>query len=215
MRQQITERERYMDQLFAPEDEWHKKIRSQLALDGKEGINVGPTEGKILHFLMRLIRAQRVVEVGCLYGYSALWIARALEEGGRLISLEANADNFARAKELLSPTEVADRIEIRLGDARSTLNEIQGPVDAIFIDADKSSYGLYLDWAEKNVRKGGLIIGDNTFLWGHVYGQGEGSISKNQLEAMQSFNHRLADPERYCSVLLPTAEGLTVAQKLF
>jgi predicted O-methyltransferase YrrM len=101
------------------------------------------------------------------------------------------------------------------------LNELaaSAPYDMVFIDADKPGYPEYLDWAEEYVRKGGLIVGDNTLLFGHVWSesapQGAGAPSRTAWNAMREFNRRLADPAKYHSVLIPTEEGMTVAIKLF
>lgn len=78
----------------------------------------------------------------------------------------------------------------------------------------KLAYSKYLDWAEQHVRPGGLIVGDNTFLWGGVYDEPSEDIGQKSIQAMKEFNQRLADPAKYNSTLIPTVEGLTVAQKL-
>lgn len=94
--------------------------------------------------------------------------------------------------------------------------EKEGPFDMAFIDADKLNYLHYLDWAERNVRKGGLIIGDNTFLFDAVWKEGPvGRVRGTARHAMREFNKRLADPEKYLGILLPTEEGMTIAVKLF
>lgn len=207
----------YINHLFAPEDPPLQAIRQSLAEDAKEGINIAPYEGKLLQVFLGLIKAQKVVEVGTLYGYSTLWIARALPPEGQVVSLESSQDNYHKAKALLQGTEVWPRIDLHLGDAAKTLKDLnsQAPFDAIFIDANKSSYAQYLDWAEEYIRPGGLIFGDNTFLFGHVITrQPGGSINQKQIDVMQSFNQRLANPTKYRSVLIPTPQGLTVAQKL-
>lgn len=207
---------KYICETFAPEDACLQRIREALRADDKEGINVGPSEGKLLQVLLHLVGAKKVLEVGTLYGYSTLWMARALPENGQLISLEASPAHARRARELLDASEVAHRIEIIEGDARQSINKIEGPFDVAFIDANKDAYEDYLNWAERHVRKGGLIIGDNTFLWGEVYSEPPtNEKSSPSLVAMRNFNRRLADKTKYHSILIPTAEGLTVAQKIF
>ena len=208
----------YIIENFAAEDEALKSINEALREDSKDGIQVSPVEGKILHFLARLISAKKIVEVGTLYGYSALWLSRALPEGGQLWCLEKSEENFAKAQQLLRPQIDKGGIEILLGEASENLKKIShhGPFDMVFIDANKSGYPDYLDWAEENLRPGGLIIGDNTFLWGDVYAEKEQRRNgENMVEAMRSFNHRLSQSKSYNSILLPTKEGLTVAQKIF
>ena len=110
---------------------------------------------------------------------------------------------------------VAEKIDIRCGDALELLAYINDPVDMVFIDADKAGYVKYLDWAEKNVRRGGLIVGDNTFLFGALWGDMRGGhgIEPWMIPIMDEFNRRLANPALYNSILVPTAEGMTIAQK--
>ena len=104
------------------------------------------------------------------------------------------------------------------GDALDVLPQLskEGPFDMVFIDADKLNYLRYLDWAEENVRKGGLIVGDNTFLFDAVWRDDPvDRVRQTARDAMRDFNRRLADPQKYCGILLPTQEGMTVALKLF
>lgn len=211
---ELDSREKYMRDLFAAEDEALLRIRQALREDGKEGINVGANEGRILQVLLKMTGARRVIEIGTLYGYSTLWMARALPEGGKITTLEAMPDHASRARELLEQTECADRIEIIEGDARASLKNIRGPFDVAFIDADKANYLHYLDWAEENVRPGGLIIGDNTYLFGKVFDANLADDSEPSVTAMRTFNRRLADKSKYASVLVPTSEGMTVAFKI-
>ena len=217
-REDFNQRDSYINELFAPEDSCLSKIRTELRQDGKEGINVGPFEGRLLQVLVKMNRVKTIVEVGTLYGYSALWMARALPEDGKIYCLEYSEEICAKAKQLLSDTEVSRKIEFVLGDATETLETLneKGPFDMAFIDANKGGYVKYLDWAEKNIKTGGIIVGDNTFLFGHIFGSEKSSISnisETQIEVMKSFNKRLSNSELYDSVIIPTAEGMTVAVK--
>jgi len=107
------------------------------------------------------------------------------------------------------------------GDALGQLHALEdkAPFDMVFIDADKRQYLDYLDWAEKNIRKGGLIAADNTLLSGAVFLKEDeplpARIRQSTNEIMKTFNARMADPKKYCSILLPTTDGMTVAVKLF
>jgi predicted O-methyltransferase YrrM len=92
--------------------------------------------------------------------------------------------------------------------------EGRGPYDLAFVDADKSGYPDYLNWCEKNVRRGGLIVGDNTFLWGALWDQPEHEIPDVEVRGMSEFNRRLSDPAHYNSILIPSREGMTIAQRL-
>lgn len=229
MWRQSTLEHQYINEVFAPEDAVLQNIRSELRTDNKEGMNVDPYEGKFLQMLISLGEFKKIVEVGTLYGYSTLWLARALPQDGELISIESRPEHYQKAQQLLSEElvtpEVRSRIRLIHASAEQALQELSsapealeksdGAYDVVFIDANKSGYLRYLDWAEKNVRTGGLIIGDNTFLFGHVVGRDRGVEMPEQIvKDMKEFNRRLADPSRYQSVLIPTYEGMTIARKI-
>lgn len=107
------------------------------------------------------------------------------------------------------------KIEFVLGDAREELKKLEalGPFDGIFIDGNKAAYMDYLEWAEKNIKTGGLILADNVFLNGSVWGEASARFSEKQIRIMQEFNKRLADPDKFVSVIAPTFEGLYIAIK--
>lgn len=216
-RLEVQPRLEYINNLFAKEDENQKAIKEQLRLDHKEGINVGPYEGKLLFFLSQMIGAKKIVEIGTLYGYSTSWFLRALPSDGFLYTLEKSEETALTAKSLLKQRKNSEQMELLVGDARENLQSItdKGPFDLIFIDANKAAYGDYLDWAIKHIKKGGLIIGDNTYLFGHVYDDKEASVRSNekQIKVMKEFNQRLAESDEFTSVMLPTPEGMTLALK--
>ncbi len=209
----------YIAELFATEDEVLKKIRANAVETGAVGMQLGAVEAKILQLLMRLNNVRNVVEVGCFMGYSAMWMARALPEDGKLYTIEHNAENAAKAKTQFEASEQKHKIHLKEGKAQEILPtlESEAPFDMIFIDADKGGYADYLTWAEKNIRKGGLIIGDNTLLFGNVYADEPdlNRVTKKAYNSMREFNARLADENKYQSILIPTEEGMTVAIKLF
>src|SRR4029450_4209456 len=125
------------------------------------GMMVGPLEGALLKLLVRLTAAKRVLEIGMFTGYSALAMAEALPEDGRLITCDVNVETTAIAKRSFATSPHGHKIEIKLGPARETLKALKGPFDLCFIDADKESYGDYYDRAVDLVRQGGLIVLDN------------------------------------------------------
>ncbi len=169
--------------------------------------------------LMVLHNVRTVVEIGTLAGYSALWMARALPPlEGHLYTINKDPDHIRLARHFISQSEVAERITMLEGPARDmlpTLND-KGPFDMVFIDADKPSYNEYLDWAEEHVRKFGLVVADNTLLFGAIgLDAPPDDMTPGAWNGMRRFNERLADDTRYFSTLIPTLEGLTVAIKLF
>ena len=213
MRHTNSQRDQYINKTFAREDSHLLKIKETLAQRGKTGIHIDAYEGKLLSLWLQSIKAQKVVEIGTLYGYSTLWMAKALPENGKIISIEKDTENFEMARELLRSTPHWNQMELKCGEATSVLSTLNETYDVVFIDADKSGYMDYLLWADKHVRSGGLIIGDNTLLFGHLINEGQQEVSPKQVEVMGNFNTFLSDPQRYESVMIPTCEGMTVAIK--
>ncbi len=190
---------------------------------GKLGISMSHLESRILGTLIRGQSCSKFVEIGTLTGATAVWIAESLQENGQLWTFEKDLKHAEAAQKIFdeyhsqSSGHSGRRIHLKVGDAVEMLPTIEseGPFDGIFIDGNKAAYCQYLDWAELNLRKGGLIIGDNVFLGGAVLGELDHSkFSPKQISVMREFNLRLANPEKYMSTLLPTAEGLMVAVKL-
>lgn len=200
---------KYIENLYAKEDELLQNINSKLMLMNRE-IQITAIEGKVLQCLLTSINAKSVVEVGTLLGYSTIWIARTATLN-RVDTIEANFDNFAHAKENFVKCEVADKIFAHHGKALDVLANMNGSYDAIFIDADKRNYPRYLEWAAVNIRKGGLIIADNSLQKGMVY---DLSAKTPQVQGIREFNAALSDESKYCSVILPMFDGLSIAVKL-
>lgn len=210
----FNSREEYIRTLFGHENAAQKSARASLA-GAHDGISIHAEEARMLQLLIRLAGVKKIVEIGTLGGYSALSMAAALPEDGHIWTLEKDP---ARAKLAKENTQNDTRITIVEGDAVQTLSSLaaEAPFDMAFIDADKLNYTHYLDWAEQHVRKGGLIIGDNTFLFDAVWMQARPPrVRDTALQAMRDFNKRLSNPEKYLGIMLPTAEGMTIALKLF
>jgi predicted O-methyltransferase YrrM len=214
-RETLSLSEQYIQKHFCREDEDLVRVRERLIADGKFGINVGSSEGKFLQFLVGLTRPKRIVEIGVLYGYSTLWMAKALDPDGQIVAIEKDEKNFKVAQELIGQSQVCDRVILRQGDAREILKDLDFKPDFIFIDADKGGYREYLDWAMAQVQVGGLIVGDNTFLFGHIIGEDRGErASAAALAAMTYFNETLARSPHFRAVMVPSHEGITLAQRL-
>lgn len=217
MARSVTKNIDYIRKLYAPQDALLGDINAALKEIGME-IQVGSEEGKLLQFMVKAMQVKTIVEVGTLGGYSALWMARGLPEDGHIYTLEREAKHAALARGFFARSEVAERITLLEGDAAGTLATLsaKAPFDMIFIDADKISYPMYLDWAEKNLKKGGLIVADNTLLFDTVAEDTPPeNVAPTTWQNMRRFNERLADPKKYCSLIIPTQEGLSVAIKLF
>jgi len=172
----------------------------------------------VLQLLLQTIHARRVLEIGPLGGYSAIWIARALPPDGKLTTLELNEAHATLAREYFRRAQLADRIELCLGPAAETLSRIvreaetghavaTATFDACFIDADKVSYPVYLRWARRLVRVGGLILADNAYQDGRIV---EDPPPTEQLRAMRQFNRMLARDPGLEATILPVGDGVAV-----
>ncbi|MEG1040213.1 MAG: O-methyltransferase [Pseudomonas sp.] len=171
---------------------------------------VAPEQGQLLALLVRLIGAQRVIEVGTFTGYSALCMAQAMEQG-QLLCCDLEGSYNAIAWRYWREADVAQRIELRLGPALKTLASLPSErYDLIFIDADKANYPGYLEEALRLLRCGGLVLFDNTLWSGRVLQEQPDS---DDTRAIQALNLQLKDDARVDLSLLPIGDGLTVCRK--
>lgn len=205
----------YVAGLFAPPDEALEAALREAEREGLPSINVSATEGKLLQMLVWISGARRVLEIGTLGGYSAIHFARALPEDGALISLELDEHHAEVARHNVERAGLSAKVEVRVGDARRSLNELvengEGPFDIIFIDADKEGYPEYLDWSLRLSRSGTLILGDNAIREGSVIDPDDSSS-----RAMREFNQKLAEDPRLSAIVLPLIrehiDGLAIAR---
>lgn len=194
----------YTRDLYGAPDELLQGLPLDAQREGLPAIHIPDEVGRLLQVLIVSGGVRRVLELGTLFGYSALWMARVLPAGGRVISLEASPHHAAVARRNLERAGVSDRVEIREGAAIDSLRSLDGPAfDLVFIDADKINYVPYLDWALRLTRPGSLIVADNT--WRH------GEVIKNDgdenARAMAGFNRRIASEGRLISTMVPNRDG--------
>jgi predicted O-methyltransferase YrrM len=135
---------------------------------GLPAIAVAPNQGKMLMLLAQMVGARRILEIGTLGGYSTIWLARALPEGGRLVSLEYDAKHAEVARKNIARAGLADKVDVRVGRGVELLPHVDGPIDFTFIDADKASNPDYFQGALKLSRTGSVIVVDNVVRGGVV-----------------------------------------------
>jgi caffeoyl-CoA O-methyltransferase len=161
-----------------------------------------------LQVLLTAIGARRVLEVGTLGGYSAIWMARALPADGELLSIEIEPKHAEFARRYVERAGLNERVEIRVGRALDVLPSLDGErFDAVFIDADKEPMPTYFDWAIRLLRPGGLVIADNTLWGGKVFDDAE---HDEKTKAVREFNRRMATDPRILSILVPTHDGVAI-----
>lgn len=172
-------------------------------------------EGQLLGLLVRLLGARRVLEIGTYTGYSTLCLARALPPGGRVVTCDVTDRWPAIGRPYWERAGVADRIEVRIGDARDTLADLlaaggAGTVDLVFVDADKVGYRDYYEASLRLARPGGLLVLDNTVLFGQV---ADPAATDPDTVAVRELNAFLHGDERVELAMLTMADGITLARK--
>jgi caffeoyl-CoA O-methyltransferase len=177
------------------------------------GLQTAPEQGPLLAFLVRLVGATRVVEVGTFTGYSTLSMAQALPADGRIIACDISEEWTSVGRDAWQRAGVADRIDLRIGPAIDTLRALPDNdpwIDLSFLDADKDNYSLYWEELVRRTRPGGLIVADNTLY----HGQAADPAATGAAAAIRAFNDRVRTDSRVDAVLLSVADGLTVARRL-
>lgn len=164
----------------------------------------GPVQGKFLQFLCRMLKPQRVLEIGTYTGYAAICIARGLPEGGRLVTVEANREYEDTLRHYFAMAQVAEKIELILSDAKTVIPALNETFDLVFIDADKVSYPTYYNIVMEKVRPGGFILADNVLWDGKVL---NAQTKERDTQALIAFNDIVQNDPRVENVLLPIRDG--------
>src|SRR5215207_8965312 len=197
--------DRYLGDLLVSADPALEASLAASAAAGLPAINVSPVQGKLLHLLARAIGARNVLEIGTLGGYSTIWLARALPDGGRLISLEADAKHAEVAGANIARADLENKVEVRLGLALDLLPglaaERKEPFDFVFIDADKPNNAAYFDWALKLSRPGSIIVVDNVVRDGDVI---DAVSDSPTVQGVRRFLERLAAEPRVSATAIQT-----------
>lgn len=195
----------YADELLGGEDELLRAIREEAVHAGIPSIQAPMEVGRLLQLLIVQSGARRALEIGTLFGYSAILMARALPANGSLITLEVNPTHAAVAQRNIRRANVADKVEIRVGLATETLAALAGlTFDLVFIDADKPSYPDYLRAALTLTAPGSFIVGDNVWRAGsvaHPEADDAGSAG------IARFNQDLASNPSLLTIIVPTRGG--------
>ncbi len=202
---------RYVQDLFAPEDEVLRAVRRRHAQRGLPEIFISPEEAQILVVLLRAVAARRVLEIGSLGGYSGVWIARALPSDGELVTIECDERHAEAARESFEAAGVSGRVTLMEGAAADVLGKIDPWFDAVFLDADKAPLPEYFRAVMPLLRLGGLLLCDNAFLDGRVAAPG---ADDPDVRGMRAFNRLVAEDPRLVAAAVPVRDGLTVAVKV-
>ena len=218
MNANLLEIDRYIEQLCVPRNEVFEQALRDASAAGLPEIHVSPNEGKLLYLLAKISGARRMLEIGLLGGYSALWLASALPADGKLVTLELEEKHAAVARKNLERAGFLPKVEIRVGDARRSLDAIvrdgEPSFDLVFIDADKEGYPAYLDFALRLTHPGSLILADNVIHDGRVT---DANATDPIVRAIRQFNQQLASHPDLETILLPImrnkVDGLAIARR--
>jgi predicted O-methyltransferase YrrM len=172
---------------------------------------VGPVVGRLLAQLVRLIGAERVLEMGAGFGYSAYWMARALPPDGRLLAIERSGENARLARTWLERGGLDHKVEFVVGDALQVAHALPGPFDLIFVDVDKEQYPRSLPLTFPRLRQGGLLITDNILWGGRVVASHPPEASTR---GIQEYTRLLYENPDLYTTILPVRDGLAVSLKL-
>jgi len=191
-----------------------RRLREETASRENADMQIAPEQGQFMALLVRLIGAERTLEVGTFTGYSALVVALALPPHGRVTALELSEEYATIAGRWWAEGGVAEKIEVRVAPASESLDRmleegLAGRYDFAFIDADKAGYVDYWERCLRLVRRGGLIVVDNVLWDGRV---ADPANDEESTEALRAFNARVRDDDRVDLSLVPVGDGLTLAR---
>lgn len=213
--EKLTQIDDYIESLFGGNDAALQQNLADAEAAGLPAINVSPNQGRLLYLLAMLAKAERVLEIGTLGGYSTTWLARALPQTGVVITLELSAAHAEVARRNVERAAPAARVDIRVGPAADALRAMvnaEAPFDFVFIDADKPAYVQYLELVIPLSRPGTVIVADNVIRDGLVM---DASSADDNAKGARAFNAAVAAHPRLQSVIVPivrnTIDGMSIS----
>lgn len=203
--------EAYSQSFSDPESALLKELnRETYALVLQPRMLSGHLQGRFLALISKIVQPKLILEIGTYTGYSALCLAEGLQENGKLVTLDINEELETFTRSFFNRSPFASQIDYRIVDAKVELSKIEGPIDLVFIDADKRNYATYFDMVIDKVRMGGLIIVDNVLWSGKII---DASAQDKSTVALRDFNQKCLDDDRVEKTLLPLRDGLLILRK--
>jgi caffeoyl-CoA O-methyltransferase len=192
-----------------------ERLAADTARMAEADMQISPEQGAFMAFLVELMGAKRCLEIGVFTGYSALAVALALPDDGRLLACDINEKWTAMARSYWAEAGVKEKIHLHLAPAIKTLDDLlaegaTGSFDFAFLDADKTEYAAYYERVLELLRPGGLMVVDNVLYSGHLANQDK---TGDNIEALRNFNTALHHDQRITLSMIPVADGLTLAIK--
>jgi predicted O-methyltransferase YrrM len=170
----------------------------------------GHLQGRVLSMISKMVKPVSILEIGTYTGYSAICLAEGLAPGGKLITMDINEELESSVRKYFEEAGLSDKIEYKIGDARTILSSLKGPFDLVFIDADKENYSRYYDMVIDKVPVSGIILADNVLWSGKVLQAKQDKDTR----AIVEFNKKVQRDERVENVLLPIRDGILMIRKL-
>jgi predicted O-methyltransferase YrrM len=202
---------KYIAEHTTGDDDFLIRLKQAASTDNIPAIWISPEQASFMQVLLKLSRAQDVIEVGTLAGYSAISMARALGPNGHIRSIELNPVHAEFAKRWIDDSDVAGRIEVLTGSGQDILPGLaDDSADAAFLDADKAGYAYYLGECQRIVRAGGLIMVDNAFAFGQLL---DPEATDDSVKSVRAFNEMMAKASWLHSIIVPIGDGLWVGVK--
>lgn len=213
---QVTEEiYQYLRKNFSSEDDFLRQLKQDAKDAGIPEICISEEQGKFLQVFLKSINAKYVLEIGSLAGYSAITMARALPEGGKLIAVEINEKNARFIEQMAEKAGLADKIEVVFADAKEFLAgwKPDFELDFVFVDADKGGYKTYFELTTPLIRKGGIFAADNALGFGHI-AETDPKSEPGNVKALQEMNQILKNSPLYDSCLVTVGDGMAMGIKL-
>lgn len=202
----------YSDQHTQTESQLLERINRETHLHAlKPRMLSGHFQGRLLSLLSQMQQPNRILEIGTYTGYSAICLAEGLPKGGRMVTIDKNAELEPKVKTYFEESGFADQIDFRIGNALEIIPDLNESWDLVFIDADKENYLNYYNLVIDRVNSGGLIIADNVLWSGKVIQE---SANDKDTVALRKFNDEVHNDPRVSNVLLPVRDGLMILRKL-
>jgi caffeoyl-CoA O-methyltransferase len=190
------------------DDEFLINLKDAACAVGIPPIWISAEQASLIQVLLKLSSAREVVEVGTLAGYSAITMARGLPHDGRVRTIELEPTHADFAEEWIGRSDVASKVELLRGVGADVLADLEdGSADAVFLDADKANYEVYLEHALRILRPGGLVMADNAFAFGKLF---DASSEGGEIPAVRAFNDHVPTIEGLHAVIVPIGDGMWV-----
>lgn len=204
----------YLLDNFSAEDDFLKNLRKKAVDNLMPEITISPVQGHFIQFLLKSINAKNVLEIGTLGAYSAIIMARALPDDGKVLTIESEYKHAVFAQKQIDKAGLAHKIEIQNSNAKQFLAEYRPDrdFDFVFADADKDAYVKYLDITTPWIRKGGIFAADNAFAFGYVTSSAP-ERNPQDVKSITSFNQYFKSKEEYFVTLLSVGDGMIMGYK--